>query len=144
MQFDYLYNRIPTFRLRIPNMGGYYRCSVPPLGLITIIAYRNPGLLVFSTACGMQSVLRSIITNSILPSEVSIVYSVFNILHLLSGSLAGPLYSGTFTAGMNIGGFWLGLPFVMSGALAILALGGMAFLREKRSYDLLADDDSDA
>jgi len=70
------------------------------------------------------------------------VYSVLNMLLVLSGSLAGPLYSGTFTAGMQLGGFWLGLPFVIGGGLAVVALGGMIFLKEKDTYDPLNDDDS--
>jgi len=75
------------------------------------------------------------------PSDISLVYSVFTILHVLSGCLAGPLYSGTFTAGMKLGGFWLGLPFVVGATLTTLALGGMLILKGRGSYNTLTDDD---
>jgi len=125
-------------------LGGYNRYS----NLVPSIASQMPntslGLLVFTTASGMQSVLRSIITSSISPTDISIVYSVFTILHVLSGSLAGPLYSGTFSAGMKLGGVWLGLPFLVGGGLALLALGGIVLVREKEAYEPLIDDGFDS
>lgn len=56
-----------------------------------------------STAGGIQSLLRSLITETTSSKDISIMYSVFTILHVLSSSLAGVIYSGAFAAGLGLG-----------------------------------------
>ena len=102
------------------------------------------GVILTSAAGGLQPILRSLVTTSISAADISLVYSVFTILHVISNSLAGPLYSGTFTIGLNLGVWWTGLPFVVAGGLVALALAGLMFVKEKHTYDMVPADDLDA
>ena len=60
---------------------------------------------------------------------------------MVSNSLAGPLYSGTFTLGLELGGFWIGLPFVFAGGLVALAIAGSMCIEEQNSYKMVPSQD---
>ncbi|POS73875.1 major facilitator superfamily transporter [Diaporthe helianthi] len=51
------------------------------------------GIVLTASAAGMQSLLRSLVTDSIEASSLSLVYSIITVLHFVGGALAGPLYS---------------------------------------------------
>lgn len=106
------------------------------LGLGTLlmgVAGRVPflvvGIVLASSGAGLQSLLRSLITDSISPTDVSVVYSVVTILHVVGGSLAGPLYSTTFSAGLRLGSGWTGLPFIIAGGLGLVSFALLLLLR---------------
>ncbi|KAK7730402.1 hypothetical protein SLS53_009021 [Cytospora paraplurivora] len=112
------------------------RSSTALLGLGTLlmgVAGQVPflvvGIVLASSGAGLQSLLRSLITDSISPTDVSVVYSVVTILHVLGGSLAGPLYSTTFSAGLRLGTGWTGLPFIIAGGLGLVSFALLLLLR---------------
>lgn len=84
---------------------------------------------------GLQSALRSLVTMIISPDDISVVYSIFTILHVLSTSLVGPIYSGAFTLGLKLGTAYTGLPFIVASTLASLSLPLFLFVRPRHKYE---------
>ncbi|KAE8402253.1 hypothetical protein BDV37DRAFT_284902 [Aspergillus pseudonomiae] len=105
------------------------------LGLGVSIPVAIIGVILMSTGGGLQSALRSLVTMVISPDEISVVYSIFTILHVLSSSLVGPLYSGAFTLGLKFGTEYTGLPFVVASTLAGLSLPLFLFVRPRHNYE---------
>lgn len=99
------------------------------------------GVILISAGGGTQSLLRPIITSSISPEDISLVCSVLTILHRISGSLAGPLYSGTFTIGLNLGVFRTGLSFLVASGLVVLAVNCSMSVKENFSDEQIPEDD---
>lgn len=81
------------------------------------------GIVLTASAAGMQSLLRSLVTDSIEASSLSLVYSIITVLHFVGGALAGPLYSVAFVVGMRHGIAWTGMPFIVAGLLGLLSFG---------------------
>ncbi|KAI9745504.1 MAG: hypothetical protein M1818_001038 [Claussenomyces sp. TS43310] len=100
-----------------------------------------PGILFMSMAAGLQSMLRSLITETISAKDISVVYSVVTILHVFSSSLAGPLYTGAFAAGLRLGTQWTGLPFIIAGAFSALAISFLFFVAQKHQYEGVPSND---
>ncbi|TIC91595.1 Efflux pump ustT [Colletotrichum higginsianum] len=70
------------------------------IGLGWNVPFFVAGIVPTASAAGMQSLLRSIITDNIKAEQVSLVYSIVTVLHVVGGALAGPLYSVAFVAGV--------------------------------------------
>ena len=79
--------------------------------------------------------LRSLITAVVSPAELSIMYSISTILHVVADPVVRPLCSSIFSVGIRLGGAWIGLPFIMGGVIVSLSLPGMHFLKEKERHD---------
>ncbi|KAK6216889.1 hypothetical protein QIS74_07003 [Colletotrichum tabaci] len=71
------------------------------IGLGWNVPFFVAGIVLTASAAGMQSLLRSLITDSIKAEQVSLVYSIVTVLHVAGGALAGPLYSMAFVAGLR-------------------------------------------
>ena len=88
---------------------------------------------------GQDSVLRSMATDMVDPSGVSIVYSAITMLRAIGGSISGPIYAGLYSAGMGAGNKWMGLPFVVAGLLFAVACLLLLTLRDESGYEALSD-----
>ncbi|KAK6832008.1 hypothetical protein RU639_002659 [Aspergillus parasiticus] len=104
------------------------------LGIGVSIPVAIIGVILMSTGGGLQSALRSLVTIVISPDDISVVYSIFTILHALSTSLVGPIYSGAFTLGLKFGTEYTGLPFIVASTLAGLSLPLFLFVRPHLNY----------
>lgn len=109
--------------------------------------WRTTGVILFASASGLQPILRSLLTSSISPRDITLVYSVVTLLQRVGNALAGPLYSGTYTIGLTLGNPWIGLPFIVAGSLVTLGMVGFLFTmvrKEKHNYEQVPDDDLEA
>lgn len=137
-----LVGRILKRRLGLDALGkdvALARASAALLGLGTIfigLGWNVPvfviGIVLTASAAGMQSLLRSLVTDTIEAGKLSLVYSVITVLHVVGGALAGPLYSAAFVAGMRRGIEWTGMPFIVSGCLGLLSFGLLLGLGKRR------------
>ncbi|RAK77168.1 uncharacterized protein BO72DRAFT_509952 [Aspergillus fijiensis CBS 313.89] len=95
------------------------------------------GVILISATGGLNSALRSLVTMTISSEDISVVYSIFTILHVLSTSLAGPIYSGAFALGLQFGVEYTGLPFIVAAALVGLSLPMFFLVRPRGDYELV-------
>ncbi|PYH48179.1 MFS transporter [Aspergillus saccharolyticus JOP 1030-1] len=109
------------------------------LGLGFSISGTVIGVILMSTAGGLQAALRSLVTMVITPENLGVVYSVFTVLHVMSTSLAGPIYSSVFTFGLRFGIEYTGFPFVLAAILAALTLPTFLAIRPRQDYELVPE-----
>jgi MFS family permease len=83
------------------------------------------GIAIIALGTGQDSALRSMTTDMVDPSGVSIVYSAITMLRGIGASVSGPIYAGLYSVGLRYGGVWLGLPFLAAG---VFFAGGLALL----------------
>ncbi|KAF2710758.1 MFS general substrate transporter [Pleomassaria siparia CBS 279.74] len=94
------------------------------LGFAPVIGVAVFGILLLALGTGQDSTLRSMSTDLVPPSSISLVYSAITMLRAIGGSVSGPLYAALYNVGLARGGdAWLGLPFLVAGALFVAALG---------------------
>ncbi|KAF5872750.1 putative mfs multidrug protein [Botrytis fragariae] len=80
------------------------------------------GVVVSSLGFGADALLRSILTSVIPSHEIGTFYTSMTLLQNLGESAGGLLYSTLFSVALNLQGFWLGLPFIISAILSVLSL----------------------
>ncbi|ATZ56072.1 hypothetical protein BCIN_12g06060 [Botrytis cinerea B05.10] len=97
------------------------------LGLFIVAIAHTPALLitgvvVSSLGFGVDALLRSILTSVIPSHEIGTFYTSMTLLQNLGESAGGLLYSTLFSVALNLQGFWLGLPYMISAILSVLFL----------------------
>jgi MFS family permease len=95
------------------------------IGLAPHVYVAILGIAIVALGTGQDSALRSMTTDMVDPSGVSIVYSAITMLRGIGASVSGPIYAGLYSVGLRYGGGWLGLPFVVAG---LFFAGGLALL----------------
>jgi hypothetical protein len=78
--------------------------------------------------------------------DVSILYSAITMLRAIGGSISGPIYAWLYTVGLGKKQkVWLGLPYIVAGALFLIALGLLACLSvpERDGYEAINDPEED-
>ena len=86
-----------------------------------------------SIGTGLTALVRSLLTASVSAKNRSIVFSVMTILIVVGTSVAGPIYSETFSAGLRLGSAWYGLPFLVCGGMIAIAFVMELFIRERHA-----------
>jgi MFS family permease len=100
------------------------------------------GLVILSLGTGQDSLLRSMTTEMVDPSEISLVYSAITMLRGIGGSISGPIYAELYILGMNQdGNGWLGMPFLFAGVLFIIVLGLLSIIANPctEGYETIPD-----
>lgn len=93
----------------------------------------NVEAIVFYTfGTGYPHAMRSFLT-SLLPKErITLLYTTMTVFEGLAALVASPLIGLTFSAGINIGGFAVALPFFVAAGLYALAAVGIWLIRPER------------
>ncbi|KAF2645220.1 MFS general substrate transporter [Massarina eburnea CBS 473.64] len=102
------------------------------------------GLIVVASGAGQDSLLRSLATDMVDASEVSIVYSAITVMRNTGGSLSGPIYAELYAAGLRAGGNWLGLPFLFAGALFVIVAGLLVVMKDTECKNVGRDGENEA
>ncbi|KAH7134951.1 major facilitator superfamily domain-containing protein [Dendryphion nanum] len=105
------------------------------LGLSPSIGPAILGIVTIALGTGQDSVLRSMATDMVEPNGVSIVYSAITMVRAIGGSISGPIYAGLYSAGLEAGESWLGLPYLVAGMLCGIAALGVLGLRDVGGYE---------
>ncbi|KAL6705719.1 hypothetical protein ACN47E_006508 [Coniothyrium glycines] len=85
------------------------------------------GLLIFNLGTGYNAAMRSVAIHAVggqASPDIAKLMSTIAIAESIGAMVAGPLLSELFQWGMDLGGFWLGLPFFGSAAF----FSGIAFV----------------
>jgi MFS family permease len=102
----------------------------PPL-YIRCCVLNFPGIIILALGTGQDSLLRSMTTELVAPSEISIVYSAITMLRAIGGSVSGPIYAELYVIGMNHKDEgWLGMPFLFAGVLFVIVLSLLAVITD--------------
>ena len=96
-------------------IGGFtVALATTPAGLIG-------GVGISGLAAGYSIFARSLMT-SLMVNDIAILYTVMSIQETLGIFIANPLLSALFRWGIDLGGSWVGLPFMMAAMLYTTAL----------------------
>lgn len=89
--------------------------------------------MVYALGQGFASAVRSLATSLVEPHHIGRLNSYATTIDMVGSLAAGPLLSTAYGAGLELGGAWVGLPFLLSG-VSYFAVGGPLFVAGLREY----------
>ena len=94
-----------------------------------------------SAGAGLTALVRSLISESTAPKNISVVFSIMTLLTIVGGAFGGPIYSETYSAGVRLGPAWVGLPFVVAAAMLMVVFSLAIFVREPKEaeYEIIPE-----
>lgn len=101
----------------------FFIAFAPSPALITI------GVTILAFGSGYDLTVRSLITSLVHQNHYATLYAVIALVTWFGILISGPLFAATFAKGLELGGMWMSLPFMMTGGLYTLALGLICFVR---------------
>ncbi|OQD70192.1 hypothetical protein PENDEC_c025G04415 [Penicillium decumbens] len=87
------------------------------VGLSPSIATLVPAMIVQTSGSGFMFLARSIITTLVERDETARLYTVIEILQSVGNIVASVSITGVFQLGLRLGGFWIGLAWIMTSTL---------------------------
>ncbi|PMB65362.1 hypothetical protein BM221_008718 [Beauveria bassiana] len=94
-----------------------------PVGWLCMLA-----LVIYSFASGFSPLFRSILSIIVEPHTIGALNTVIATIESIMGLISAPTLAWLFNRGMDLGGVWIGLPFMFTALLAALStLGVFAF-----------------
>lgn len=107
------------------------------LGLAPVVGLAIAGIVVLALGSGQDSLTRSMTTEMVSTGDISVVYSAITMLRAIGGSISGPLSAWLYTIGLKQkGAVWLGLPYLVTGALFVLAVTVLMFVRTSKAHEV--------
>jgi MFS family permease len=96
------------------------------LGSLTIAGAVNGaiysiGLVWFALGSGMGAMIRSLLNALVEEHHVGTVNSLIGFMEMVGMTLAGPLLAKSLSVGLDLGGAWVGLPFLAAGSLFVIS-----------------------
>lgn len=79
------------------------------------------GLIFMSAGSGYASLLRSLLNSLVEPHHVAIVNTLIGFIDTVGLMVISPVLSQALRTGVNLGGMWIGLPFMVAGLLFIIS-----------------------
>ncbi|MCJ1380715.1 hypothetical protein MMC17_003823 [Xylographa soralifera] len=107
------------------------------LGLAPAIGPAVIGIVLMSFGAGLLSLVRSLLTLHVSPDNMSVVYSVMSMVNVTTAALGGPLFNETYSAGLQLGNMWYGLPFLVAAGLVALNFVLTLFIRENYATSMI-------
>lgn len=94
-----------------------------PVGWLCVLA-----LIIYSFATGFSPLFRSILSIIVEPHTIGALNTVIATIESVVGLISAPTLAWLLNRGMDIGGVWIGLPFMFTAFLtALSALGIFVF-----------------
>lgn len=87
------------------------------IGLSPSVATLIPAMIVQTSGSGFMFLARSIITTLVERDETARLYTVVEILQSVGNIVASLSITGVFQLGLRLGGFWIGLAWIMTSTL---------------------------
>lgn len=114
------------------------------LGLAPVVGVAIAGIIILALGSGQDSLTRSMATEMVSAGEISTLYSAITMLRAIGGSISGPIYAWLYSAGLkHKGEIWLGLPYLVSGLLLVVAVALLVFIRNSDDDETEAADEAD-
>ncbi|KAJ4340046.1 hypothetical protein N0V95_007597 [Ascochyta clinopodiicola] len=113
------------------------------LGFAPAVSIAIIGIVVLALGTGQDSLTRSMATDMVHVSDLSTLYSAITMLRAIGGSISGPIYAWLYTAALRKDvEAWLGLPYIVAGALFVVALGLLTVVKDPARDEIKASDDA--
>lgn len=114
------------------------------LGFAPVVGVAIAGIVILALGSGQDSLTRSMATELVSTSEISTLYSAVTMLRAFGGSISGPFYAWLYAAGLKHAvDIWLGLPYLVSGSLFIVAATLLVFVRNSKEVEVDTADQAD-
>lgn len=100
------------------------------IGLAASPAWLVVGLVLFALGSGFSASAKSLLAAVAKGHDVGMLYTTVSFVEMSGLLIASPLLAASFRIGMELGGGWVGLPFIAAGGLFTLAaviMMGMSF-----------------
>ena len=106
------------------------------LGLAPVVGIAIAGIVILALGSGQDSLTRSMATEMVRTEDISTTYSAITMLRAIGGSISGPMCAWLYSVGLrHQGEAWIGLPYLVAGALFVLATGMVASVRNPKEDD---------
>ncbi|KAJ8116282.1 hypothetical protein OPT61_g2259 [Boeremia exigua] len=106
------------------------------LGIAPVVGIAIAGIVILALGSGQDSLTRSMATEMVHAGQVSTMYSAITMLRAIGGSISGPVYAWLYSAGLKRrGDIWLGLPYLVAGALFITAMVMLTFIHNTKELE---------
>jgi hypothetical protein len=79
------------------------------------------GLVWYALGAGMAALVRSLINALVEEHHVGTVNSLIGFMEMVGMTAAGPLLAKSLDVGLNLGGAWVGLPFIAAGLFFVIS-----------------------
>lgn len=113
------------------------------LGLAPVVGIAITGIVILALGSGQDSLTRSMATEMVRTEDISTTYSAITMLRAIGGSISGPMYAWLYSIGLrHQGEAWIGLPYLVAGALFVLATIIVASVRNPKEDDGAAADEA--
>ena len=81
------------------------------------------GLVLLSGGSGLVPLIRSLLNAQVEPHHVGILNTLLGFLDTLGVMIAAPVFSESLNKGIELGGPWIGLPFLAGAVISCFATG---------------------
>jgi hypothetical protein len=75
------------------------------------------GLIITTLGTGYTLLTRSLLTSLVEKHHIATLYNTMAVLETIGTVVAGPIMAGTFRWGLEMGGGWIGMPFLCAGVM---------------------------
>lgn len=99
------------------------------IGLSPSIATLIPAMIIQTSGSGFMFLARSIVTTLVDRDETARLYTVIEILQSVGNIVASLSITGVFQLGLRLGGFWIGLAWMMTSTLFCMVGAAIWFFR---------------
>ncbi|KAF3044822.1 hypothetical protein E8E12_010935 [Didymella heteroderae] len=112
------------------------------LGLAPFVGIAIAGIVILALGSGQDSLIRSMATEMVRTEDISTTYSAITMLRAMGGSISGPMCAWLYSVGLRQKGeTWVGLPYLVAGALFVLATVMVVFVRNPKEDNGAAVDE---
>ncbi|PYI01625.1 MFS general substrate transporter [Aspergillus sclerotiicarbonarius CBS 121057] len=99
------------------------------LGFAPTIGLSMLGVAIYTVGTGFETFAQSLISSFINPTMIGALYSTLAMMQTTGSLLAGPSMSWAFRWGMELGGVWLGMPYLASAVLCASMMAVIFMIR---------------
>ena len=91
------------------------------------------GLAIFATGGGFNAAIRSLLNALVEPQHIGMLNSILSFMEMVGFMFAGPALSQALRIGMELGGAWIGLPFLCASLIFLVSTAIVFVFRVPRS-----------
>ncbi|KAH8897364.1 MFS general substrate transporter [Thozetella sp. PMI_491] len=108
---------------------GFIIIAAVVLGLAPTLPVFCIGLFLMAMGAGYSSLTRSLISFYIKPEFRSRVFALVGMVEVVGNIYSQPMLAGLFTLGLQLGGPWIGLPYLGVALILVFSLALLFFIR---------------
>lgn len=113
------------------------------LGLAPVVGVAIASIVILALGSGQDSLTRSMATEMVRTEDISTTYSAITMLRAIGGSISGPMYAWLYSIGLKQKSeAWVGLPYLVAGALFALATIMVASVWNPKEADCMTADEA--